>query len=1126
MKKLVAGIFATVVGLSCLTACTPEAKYDVEAATNYLDSTYVNLIVDGREDYEIPNSLFFNNATYTVSWALESEVDGVKLVKKDTTTKVDVNEASAKDVDYVLVATVTDPKGNTASVKFYATLLQANALIPVEITASPVEGTAYKLYVYNDDAKKDCYFAGDYQTTYYLNSVEDYTDSSCVDVYVEYVEGSEVLFNLYFESKLDGKQYVGIKENWNEKKGYWSYNPSISSTPVSQFSYSAEHGTIITTVEAHSQDVQDSAADTTKTIYWSNSGGTYTSIGGNDISKISGSGYVAHLVTMESAAGVAVADKVAFEKDSLSVETSFIGAEEVSLTTYGKRYPDVQIAWSVVEGSNVTIADGKMTVTAPAAETTAKVKATLTLGDVTDSKEFTLTLKPEINQPEANTHLTIVEANALGNQFEKDTYSEGKYYVTGVVKSIASTQYGNIYLKDESGNEFYVYGLYDEDGNRFDAMATKPAVGDTITVYGVIGKYNSAQMKNGTMTALTPGTTDPTPNEKPTTSTIATILASEAGSYAAEGTIIAINANGYLLQDATGIILVYHGFGWECNFVVGDKVLVSGTTSVYGGATQFGNGCTDEKTGTGTVSHGDPKALTPAECDAYKTATTVTPAYVTVTGTLSVTANSKNNGYYYNLTIDGATIKGSLSYPTAAQHTALEALNGKQVKVTGYVTGTASQGAFFNILVTAFEEVVSETPGTDPDPETPVVETIADIVAGELGSHVAEGMVVAINARGFVLQDATGAILVYYNSWTCDVEIGDTLTVTGTTTTYANAVQFGSPTYEKGASAEYTYGEAHELTAEECNNYASASSITPAYVTVTAKLSISGNYYNLAFDGSEVKGSITYPAAADKTALAPFNGKQIKLTGFVTGYNGYLNIMMTAVEEVSMTAAEKVALVKNELTITDSSISGAKDITLPTSSYEDVTVSWTVTAGTEIASIADGKLTITNPANNTTVTVKADLACGDATDSKTFDIEVKAVSASFTTAKVSIADYATANSWANATMYNTLQLDDNITVTATGGQNTGKYYTSGEQWRTYQNEEPSIIVKAGEGKTIISVKISYAVQNGGVLLNGETQVKTDTVVTVNANEITFGVGNTGSTKNGQVRITAIEVIYE
>ena len=130
------------------------------------------------------------------------------------------------------------------------------------------------------------------------------------------------------------------------------------------------------------------------------------------------------------------------------------------------------------------------------------------------------------------------------------------------------------------------------------------------------------------------------------------------------------------------------------------------------------------------------------------------------------------------------------------------------------------------------------------------------------------------------------------------------------------------------------------------------------------------------------------------------------------------------------------------------------------------------------------------------------------------------------TVTVSVADYASANSWANSTMYNTMTLDDNITVTANGGSNTGKYYTSGNTWRIYQNESPSVVITAANGYSIVSVKITYEINKTGTLtLDGEA-VASETVVIVNDSSVTFSVGNTdASVSNGQVRITAIEVVY-
>lgn len=129
------------------------------------------------------------------------------------------------------------------------------------------------------------------------------------------------------------------------------------------------------------------------------------------------------------------------------------------------------------------------------------------------------------------------------------------------------------------------------------------------------------------------------------------------------------------------------------------------------------------------------------------------------------------------------------------------------------------------------------------------------------------------------------------------------------------------------------------------------------------------------------------------------------------------------------------------------------------------------------------------------------------------------------TVTVSIQEYATANDWVNSTKYTTINMDDNITLTANGGGNTGKYYTNGYDWRMYQSENATVTVEAKEGLIIVSVKITYNVSNSGVLTYGVENITSETIVTVNENTVTFGVSNTGSATNGQVRITAIEVVY-
>ena len=100
---------------------------------------------------------------------------------------------------------------------------------------------------------------------------------------------------------------------------------------------------------------------------------------------------------------------------------------------------------------------------------------------------------------------TAKDANDAGAAQADNVYTDKLYLVTGVVTEIANDKYGNLYIKDADGNSLYVYGLYDQVGTRYDGMAKKPAVGDTITVLGAAGQYKgTAQLKNATLVALTP----------------------------------------------------------------------------------------------------------------------------------------------------------------------------------------------------------------------------------------------------------------------------------------------------------------------------------------------------------------------------------------------------------------------------------------------------------------------------------------------------------------------------------------------------------------------------------------------------------------------------------------------
>lgn len=129
------------------------------------------------------------------------------------------------------------------------------------------------------------------------------------------------------------------------------------------------------------------------------------------------------------------------------------------------------------------------------------------------------------------------------------------------------------------------------------------------------------------------------------------------------------------------------------------------------------------------------------------------------------------------------------------------------------------------------------------------------------------------------------------------------------------------------------------------------------------------------------------------------------------------------------------------------------------------------------------------------------------------------------TATLNIQSYATANNWSNSVQYLTATVDQ-VTFTAAGGGNTGKYYTNGQDWRFYQNENATLTISVPNGYHLVSITPTFSTSNSGVLLNGSTSVTSNSTVSASGTSVTFSVGNSGTATNGQVKFTNIIVNYE
>ena len=134
-----------------------------------------------------------------------------------------------------------------------------------------------------------------------------------------------------------------------------------------------------------------------------------------------------------------------------------------------------------------------------------------------DGKDAPELPKPDAKDPAADSTLTIKQAIELGASKISDQYTQGKYYVTGVITEVYNEQYGNMKISDSEGNILTVYGTYGADGSvRYDALETKPVAGDMVKIYGIIGQYkDTPQIKNGWIVEHTPAGQQPDTPDTP-----------------------------------------------------------------------------------------------------------------------------------------------------------------------------------------------------------------------------------------------------------------------------------------------------------------------------------------------------------------------------------------------------------------------------------------------------------------------------------------------------------------------------------------------------------------------------------------------------------------------------------
>lgn len=390
--------------------------------------------------------------------------------------------------------------------------------------------------------------------------------------------------------------------------------------------------------------------------------------------------------------------------------------------------------------------------------------------------------------------------------------------------------------------------------------------------------------------------------------------------------------------------------------------------------------------------------------------------------------------------------------------------------------------------------------GTEVDLDNitpPVTETktIAEVIAGSVGAtYTTQGQVVAINGRSFLIQDNSGKILVYLgwkdNKPVVDYSatIGQTVKVTGKTTTYSKLVQFSETdlVIEKVSDGSFTQPTPEKFDGAAFDAYAAATPVIK-YIEYSGTLTIDGYYYNIAVEGTDLQGSLAYPA--DGFVDASLNGQVVIVKGYTLGMTNQSKMLSTiavSVEKDGDAPAEPKITKLDPTSLSFAATDNAKTVTVTAANADGCTIEAATDKSEQFTTSVNGMVVTVTPKENTTeqaitatLTIKL-MKDGAAVDTKTVAISQVGKSGSGgKTVTLSTEDIAA------ATGFDTQYGDLNITA-ADGSIWTGFVAGFGENYPFVQLGWNTNVSKTASKSYIKTAALSSNVKKITLVQNAKT----------------------------------------
>lgn len=527
MKKIISALLLIMLCLCVCVACTGEktdpAAEGLDAAKAYVRGLYKNNATVTATDYTLVGSVRIGTDVYTVEWS--AKVDGV-VTDKITFTKgedgmvtVDVDEKAAEELNYKLVATIKNAEGKTIETDFDRQVPKFKEFTYAEYVAAEDDSTVVVRGIITGFVSKG-----------------KYGNTAGNSIYFQDKDGGYYAYNLATDPIVDDKLEVGMEIRVTGLKDTYNGTYEIVNASVEVLSQDRKPEAPVDFTEAYKKatDLKDNALVYQQSMLVTIKGVTIT---GQDAAngyykfklgelesyiRISSSacpmtkdeqdafiklhtdhnGWTADVtglvcvyngafylspVSVDAISNLTLpersdAEKLEMELGNVTVEGVVTENKTIKLPLKGTSYENVTFTWTSDNAAAVVNATtGDLVLTVPDAPTTVKLTLTAKCGSETKTKEFTISLT-KLAKP-----ADIVNA---AYALEKGASLPGKYTLTGVIVSIDtvySDQYKNvtvtILVEGMTDKLIQCYRLKGEG-------AEKIAVGDNITVTGVIKNYN------------------------------------------------------------------------------------------------------------------------------------------------------------------------------------------------------------------------------------------------------------------------------------------------------------------------------------------------------------------------------------------------------------------------------------------------------------------------------------------------------------------------------------------------------------------------------------------------------------------------------------------------------------